>query len=334
MENIKAKSIIGPQNSLIEGVWPPATGLSKSLIEKVNGNSVLLGDLTKKIFTGLQTSADKVYVLEKRSDNENGVTRVYSKELNKDFKLETELLKPLLSGKHVDKFYALSTNQLLLFPYEVANEKAELIEEGKFKKAFPKAWNYLLDNKHVLENREKGKMQHERWYAFGRTQSLALHEKTKKLAIPRLVHSLQVFYDIEGEFYLDNVDVGGIILKENKDDAYFYLLGLLNSKLIDWYFRQISAPFRGGFRSANRQFLELLPIHMIDYKDKSLKDDLVVSVKHMVTLKQHLAKSTPGSTEHDNLVHQNDQLEAEIEDFVYKLYGVSTQERAIIEEQV
>ena len=105
-----------------------------------------------------------------------------------------------------------------------------------------------------------------RWYAFGRTQNLGMHG-FKKLAIPRLVNRLKALYDNGAQFCLDNVDVGGLILKEPIDSNYLYVVGLLNSKLLDFYFRRISVAFRGNYLSANRQFIEPLPIRQIDLAD-------------------------------------------------------------------
>ena len=45
-----------------------------------------------------------------------------------------------------------------------------------------------------------------------------------------------------------------------QEQGLVYLLGLLNSKLLRWYFPNIREPFRGGWLSVNRQFISQLPI--------------------------------------------------------------------------
>jgi hypothetical protein len=61
------------------------------------------------------------------------------------------------------------------------------------------------------------------------------------------VETLYAAYDIDGNHCLDNVDVGGIVLKPNYQHYKLpFLLGLLNSKLLKWYFPYVSAPFRGS----------------------------------------------------------------------------------------
>ena len=51
--------------------------------------------------------------------------------------------------------------QVLLFPYEIDKVKAELIPPEKLALNYPACWEYLLQNKKALENREEGKMNHE-----------------------------------------------------------------------------------------------------------------------------------------------------------------------------
>lgn len=69
--------------------------------------------------------------------------------------------------------------------------------------------------------------------------------------------------------FLDNVDVGGVTVKPEFDGLKMpYLLALLNSRLLRWFFPFVSVPFRGNYYSANRQFLGQLPIKLIDPRKK------------------------------------------------------------------
>jgi type I restriction-modification system DNA methylase subunit len=321
------------QEAVIKGIWPPI-GSDDTLLAKLAQNTVPLGELSERIFQGLVTSADKVYTLEKRSEPSESIIKVYSHSLEQEFKLESALLKPLLSGKDIERYSSPIPNRLLLFPYKVTEGKAELILPQEFVSAYPKCWEYLLQNRETLENREQGKMHHERWYAYVYPKNLALHDR-RKMAIPRLVSRLAAIYDPEGNFYLDNVDVGGLILKENDDAQWLYILGLLNSKLLDFYLHRISVPFRGGFYSANRQFLEPLPIHHIDldnHAEKKMHDDLVALVDKMLELNKRLApiRNMP-CNKRDELLREINHTDSEIDNLVYKLYGLSEEERKVIE---
>jgi hypothetical protein len=84
-----------------------------------------------------------------------------------------------------------------------------------------------------------------------------------KLGVPRLCDRLHSSVDPDGTVYLDNVDVNGILPREDGPSIWM-LACLLNSKLIDYVFRLISVPFRGSFYSANKQFIGPLPICIAD----------------------------------------------------------------------
>lgn len=86
-------------------------------------------------------------------------------------------------------------------------------------------------------------MRRERWYEYVYRKNLGSHEEPK-LCVPRLVTRLVATYDENGSFYLDNVDVNGLLGVSDP----LYVLALLNSKLLNFYFYRISVPFHSGFR--------------------------------------------------------------------------------------
>ena len=64
--------------------------------------------------------------------------------------------------------------------------------------------------------------------------------------------------DLGGVTWLDNVDVGGVLPKRGRDP--WYLLGVLNTAALDFTWRKTAKFFRGGYHSANKQFIAPLPI--------------------------------------------------------------------------
>ena len=325
-------AVVTDQESTTRRMWPPLAK-GDTLWEKLTANTESLGKLADRIFQGLITSADKVYILEKLGDAGPGLVRVRSQATGKIHELENELLKPLLSGHDIKRYSTPLPTRLLLFPYIVKEGKANLITPEDFAGAFPNCWQYLMQNRRILEDRERGKMRHERWYAYVYPKNLALHV-LPKLAIPRLVKHLEAVYDETGSFYLDNVDVGGVILKDGSRENYLYLLSLLHSQVLDFCFRRLSAPFRGGFRSANRQFIEPLPIRRINPSsatDLKKRDDLVVLVEKMLALQKKLQETEPESMEERHeLERQIQRTDEEIDDRVFDLYGLGEAERKAV----
>jgi len=239
----------------------------------------------------------------------------------------------LVSGTDVNRYSALPERQFILFPYRVENEKVELIDFSTLVKEYPKTAEYLLANKKLLEGREKGRMRGARWYGYIYLKNM-IRQSIRKLCIPRLVDRLYAAYDKSGKHFLDNVDVGGIVfnLSYSSQDLRF-LLGLLNSSLLRWYFPYVSAPFRGGWISANRQFLSQLPIRTIDPAspaDVQRHDRLVALVEQMLALHQQLAAAKMPQ-EKELLQRQVGATDRAIDTLVYELYGLTDEEIRIVE---
>jgi len=117
--------------------------------------------------------------------------------------------------------------------------------------------------------------------------------------------------------------------------TYFYILGLLNSKLLDWFLKQSSSPYRGGYYSYNRQYIENIPICLIDSSNPTEKvqhDKLVALVESMLELqkKYHDAKMEGDKELYERQIKI---VDAQIDKLVYDLYGLTEEEIRIVEEE-
>ena len=85
-------------------------------------------------------------------------------------------------------------------------------------------------------------------------------------------------------------------------------------------------------------YLRELPIHRIDFDnpaEKKMHDDLVALVDKMLELNKRLAplRNTP-SDERNELLQEIERTDAQIDQKVYELYGLTEEERQIIETSV
>lgn len=322
LDSLKAPETAIPKDRITSAEWNFAVGKGAGLFEKLQRMPCKLGDAAD-IFVGLQTSADDVFIMKLVSQTARTIT-LASKTLG-DWTFEKELLHPVVSGTDVSAYGPLPNRQHILFPYQVEDEKAELLAFREILRFWPRTAEYLKRNRKRLEKRENGAFKDQEWYRFGRSQNLGIQNRAK-VCVPRLVEELHAALDFEGSHFLDNVDVGGLTLREAfSRHSLAYLLGLLNSRLMRWFFPQVSAPFRGGYRSANRQFLSLLPFRRVDFalqSDAAEHDALVKLVERILAAK----RKTPGA---DTLA-----LEREIDECVYRLYGLTKDEVKIVEESV
>jgi SAM-dependent methyltransferase len=312
--------------------WNFEVGPAAGLFDKLSSMPTKLRDVADRIFQGLVTGADPVFILQHRSKG-----RYYSEATEEEHKIERELMHPLCKGSvNLKRYYVTDLTKSILFPYKLVDGKAVLLTAKELSSEYPHAWEYLKRNRTLLESRERGKWKHDRWYAFGRSQNLAEMEQ-KKLLTPSIASRASFSLDTNDLYYFVGSGGGGgggygITLRSEEQISYDYVLGLLNSKLLDKYLKSYSSPFSGGYFAFNRQYIELLCIQRIDFSnstDKARHDQMVRLVVSMLSLHRDLDKASPSQRE--TILRQIDATDENIDHLVYELYGLSDEEIRIVE---
>lgn len=227
----------------------------RGIIDTMRDSGSALSASSEGVFTGLQTSADPIYIL-RHVGFRDGRQLLLDRD-GGEVEIERDLLHPLATGSDVERYALRTLRSVLLFPYRRRDGRMELVSESELR-ALPRTWAYLQTHEAELRARERGKMDHEEWWAFGRTQSLGLHD-LPKLGVAATVRRLEVAADPNGAAYFHNVRVNGILPREGRA-SLFALLAILNSRPVDFAFRRGAAPLQNGFFTANKQFISWLPI--------------------------------------------------------------------------
>ena len=184
-------------------------------------------------------------------------------------------MHPLVSGEEAKRYQHPSTDTHIVFPYMIDAERSRLLTQVEMAANFPRAWAYLRKHETTLRTREKfsepledrsGPFDDDQWYRFGRNQNIDKQELAK-LGVAQTVPGMRVFADPDGELYLNNVRVNGILPASPPD--LFFLLGVLNSKVVDFAFRRIAKPKSGRYFEANKQFIAPLPIPDASHAQKA-----------------------------------------------------------------
>ncbi len=246
--------------------WLIAPVPVRTMIERLGREATPLGhsDNTKQIFQGLVTSADHIYHMRRIGKGRYAhAPRINGKkQAEVEIEIEEAVMKPLVSGVDAKRFLEPNTNVYLLFPYFVENATARLFTPVEFETQFPSAWSYLKSYETELRRRDSGKNDHDdKWFGYIYPKSLDRQE-VAKLLVPRLVSKLSCFVDEKGKFYCDNADVSGVI--PVRPDDIWYLSGVLNAPISNSIFSWLTKPFRGDYKSANKQFIAPLPIPKAD----------------------------------------------------------------------
>jgi type I restriction-modification system DNA methylase subunit len=301
-----------------------------AVIEKIRRQKHTLGDITRKIFVGLQTSADKIYVLKVLQWGEDEVL-CYSKSLDKQVNIERGLIKPFLMGKDVHRYQSIVSENIVIFPYMVQNNKAILMSQDYISSKFPKGWQYLLENKVALAGREKGKMQGDKFYAYIYPKNLSEFEQ-QKIMTPEIALGSQLSFDPTGIFY-HTTKVYSFVFKDTQKENILYFLGLLNSKLLWIFLKATGYTLRGGYFTFKTEYLKPFPIHVIDFSNKidvALHDHIVTLVDNMLSLNKQLSEARTGH-EQKLLQRQIEATDGQIDALVYELYGLTEEEIKIVE---
>ncbi|HML99027.1 MAG TPA: hypothetical protein PKD75_11145, partial [Tepidiformaceae bacterium] len=105
---------------------------------------------------------------------------------------------------------------------------------------------------------------------------------------------------------------------------------MLNSQVLNFVFRLQDNTFRGGFRTANRQFIDPLPIAPVD-RDPSLSARIITLARELHGLKEKQRLTDPADAGRlAQLEHEFKDGDREMEEFVAQAYGLSAGERQLV----
>jgi len=298
-------------SKLSDKPWMFVSGQEDSIIEKIK-NCKTLDQISEKIFIGISTSSDPVFIL-KFIKEKNGLVTAFSKSLNNEVILEKQLLRKLVKGNEMGRWYIPRPDGVVIFPYFIKNKDPSLIEEKVLKRDFPYVYQYFKNNKKTLENRERGRWKGTtNWYAYGRPQNLIQFDQAK-LLVQVLANKPTFSIDRDNNYYFvggGNAGGYGISLPKNSEISLEFLCAILNSSLTHWLVKKRSSPFQRGFCSFAKRFIEDLPI---------------ISSKSNQTLVKKIEKKVRSLSK-----NRTEDSEAEIDSIISKMYGLDENEIKII----
>ncbi|MDP2138187.1 MAG: Eco57I restriction-modification methylase domain-containing protein, partial [Candidatus Didemnitutus sp.] len=291
--------------------WNFTVGASASVFERLKLFPIKIGDVAARISQGVRTSANEIYVLEVVNESRRGVVAV-SEHLGTEVKLEKDSVRLFLQGREIKPFSLLPSSKVVLMPYSISDGRAVPIAEKTIKAEWPDAHSYLKQNKAYLQNREQGRFSGPNWYEFGRNQNIDLM-LLPKLLVPDIADRACFALDEDGQYAFTSGY--GITFKDPEEFPLKFMLGLCNSRVLDFYWRRVSTPLRGGFFRYFTQFIEQLPIAAAT---ESEKDAVARLVDYLIFLNRHLADHTETASTRDPLMQAY--WEQILNGLVYELY--------------
>jgi hypothetical protein len=214
------------------------------------------------------------------------------------------LNKKLLGEFSLEIIEGIVAHKHLIFN-EAVNNSFPLIEGKTIKR-------YGLNpiTKHIFWDKE----------AIHRTRPDHLWNAGKKIIIQRISGgSNPLTATLDTNKYKTFASVNNLLLKPIFDDCYEYILALLNSKILNWYYANKFSNNSMLTVNISKTFLSHLPIPVIPFADQK---PIIALVNKILSAK----KKNPAA--------DTSTLEQQIDSLVYRLYDITPKEQAIIEQSI
>ena len=295
------KGFTMPQNALTADGWRLASPTVLNLLEKLRNAGKPLDEYVEgRFYSGIKTGLNKAFV----------VDRTTRDRLIAEHPSSSEVLKPFLRGQDVKRWQVNFAEQYLIKIESSENRvhpwSSQSLGEAEeiFANTYPAIHAHFEPFREQLINRyDQGKY-------FWELRSCAYWGEFKqpKIVYPDIAQGTEFSFDDSGYFWGNT----SYLLPTQK----MWLLGLLNSKTVFWFYTKTSTQIRGGFVRFIAQYVSQIPIPTIQSVQKVLIGEIVNQIL--------AAKCT-------NPDADVSELENEIDQIVYLLYDLTLEEIAIVE---
>lgn len=285
IDNISYKSDL-----IDDKIWMLSNNIDDiQFYKKISKNSISLSDIATP-FNGIQTSANKVYVISEKEIIKETEGLLYFKKGDKEYAIEKQLLKkyyqPTAKGeKNLGSYDPLFSNKFIIFPYDNEGSLLDLTKDE-----YKNGYNYLKDfYDDIVPKQVSGRSgdrdipnsTQDTWYQYGRVQALTEFNGEEKLIVGVLTNKPKYFLDRNNYVIQSGGTAGyvGIKIKPDNDYSLEFLQAYLSNPFVDKYISIVGSDFEGGFSSRGTNVLNNIPVIKIDFHDNKEKElyDLIVN---------------------------------------------------------
>jgi adenine-specific DNA-methyltransferase len=285
-----------PSDLSIEG-WRIENRTVLGLLEKIKKGGVALEEYVGgKIYRGITTGYNEAFIIDEAT----------KKRLIKEDKKSAEVIKPFLRGRDI-KRYAIEDPGLSIIyvPFQWTNgNRGRMEPETFFKKELPSIHRHLKQFEEQLIARDD---QGDYWWEMRPCKYLEEFEKPK-IMLPDISPTVNFAFDRTKSFCGNTAYIIPI--------ADQVLLANLNSSVTTFFYSKLSSTVRGGYLRFIYQHLSQIPIPKPNQSNREAIEERVEKI--LAAKKNYPAADTS-------------QLEREIDQIVYKLYGLTEEEIKIVE---
>jgi type I restriction-modification system DNA methylase subunit len=307
-----------PKNSLInrdrlgEATWHLVPEDRLEIWDEIASRHPGLHQLTERFGTGVQTGRDKLLLFDIDDPRVEDFDRKY--------------LRPTLKGRSVRRF-SVEPAKLMFFPYHEIDGQYELVDLEDLGDGLVK----YLTNPDVEESLhmrlwfEKGPIELSGdWYGLMYVDHPWTFSRTH-LVTPGIADRSNFAIGDGSIFMTGTAGVNSVVPFEGVAESPWYLLAVLNSRLISRYIVDHSTPYQGGYFKFSTNYIQDTPIRRVDRtntRDCTIHDDLVELASGITSRKAQLPEEKGAARQTSQRVIEA--AERQINMLVDELYQVDS----------
>lgn len=225
-------------------------------IRRIENAGDALGD-KYVIKNGIATLANNIYIF--RPIKSDAKFHYLVKD-NVEYPIEKgicrDIIKPNILKSEAD---IPEKKEKIISPYESDNN---VISEDFFIRHYPCAYRYLSAYRKTLDARDKGEGDYGAWYAFGRTQ--AISDSGRKLLFPCISDYPHFVYSSQKDLMI----YCGYAIYCDSELELLFLKKVLESSVFDYYMKNTSKPFVGGYYSYAKNYVKNFGLYPFSEEQK------------------------------------------------------------------
>ena len=297
VEYVRNNSFFINQNELDEKEWNIQKTEANELLKKIRSTGMPIEEYVgAKIYRGILTGLNEAFIIDEKKKDE----WIQEDSRNK------EIIKPFLTGAECKRYVVKSKKNFII-----------LTKIGVEVEKYPAIYKHLSDFKDALEKRwDKGNY----WYEL---RACAYYDlfSVPKIVWGNLATRSSFSLDETNGFY---VNAPACFLPTGSR----YVLGILNSMLMSYFLKSICAERQGNFIEQKPVYVSQVPI-----KEPTKEQEIEITqrVEKMLQLNETLLKMGDKLTdERARIENEIGKTDSEIDELVYKIYGIAEGEKKII----
>lgn len=277
------------QSALTAGGWHLESPQVLRLLEKLRGSGKSLGEYCNgRFYRGVTTGLNEAFVVDRRTRDR----------LIREHKSSLELLKPFLRGRDIKRWCVDPKDLWLIF----TRRGTDIDEYPAIKEHLHGLKDSLIPGK--PGGRKPGSY---KWFEIQDNIGYWKEFEQPKIVFPDIAQNSEFSWDSQNHYLLNTC----YILPTDEK----WLLGLLNSRLVFWFYTKVSNTIRGNFVRFISQYVEGIPVPTTTTEERKGIEQLVEKI---LSIKKR------------NTAADVSELERALDQIIYGLFGLKQEEIQIV----